>query len=577
MVPNEITRQHILAVMREIDRNGVPAGREGKRFQLLYKGKRYPPKYVISLASKYATGQKLSPSEFSGGQESNGFLAALGFNVVADRPSDTATPRLSAKRDKPFVSTIKRHDERCPGCKATVGALLKKLYGKVEMNYKFEAGTRPEDFIGTPCYQDLEEIFESLETNRGFTQFVKAQTLPNCDFFVPDPGFIVEFDESQHLTACRELTLRKYPAQLSLGFDRNRWMHLCRELCKQDNDPPYRDEQRAWYDTLRDFLPAVKGLKPTVRLYSRETQWCALDPERSADVAKFKQLVENKKPSNWVATVIVESRGASCNEERLVGLRQILDQIGERTVGEGVILFPGGWFSAGEEEAKQLYAWVEENLRETLGNKETDVVVVLGVDGRVAHYGSDHIAKDQIAIAISKEGTRALGRKFHPAPKEIGRVELAQDYRTEEENRSRVLDFNGRKYFLCACYDSFGIKQMAIPNFGIDVVLDLVHGFRQKGEGGSGDVYFAKHGFAGTSKHWNCLTLGAAVFFDREIPHNWPSAVFWNQGTKSTKRWCYSDNPVGPKVIFELPIREGLASIRIFDITEVENLIRRAR
>jgi hypothetical protein len=55
---------------------------------------------------------------------------------------------------------------------------------------------------------------------------------------------------------------------LELGFDKKRWIRLCETIGAKDNDPPYRDEQRAWYDTLRDFLPSIRGLKPTIRLHS---------------------------------------------------------------------------------------------------------------------------------------------------------------------------------------------------------------------------------------------------------------------------------------------------------------------
>ena len=40
-----------------------------------------------------------------------------------------------------------------------------------------------------------------------------------------------------------------------------------------------RDEQRAWYDTLRDLVPSIMGLQPTVRLYASDQVWCSLDPD----------------------------------------------------------------------------------------------------------------------------------------------------------------------------------------------------------------------------------------------------------------------------------------------------------
>jgi hypothetical protein len=84
MIPKEkITEQHVLEALSEIDRTGVPENRQARSFDLSRNDKVYPPKYVLSLASKYATGQELHPSEFSGGEVTNGVLRALGFDVVA--------------------------------------------------------------------------------------------------------------------------------------------------------------------------------------------------------------------------------------------------------------------------------------------------------------------------------------------------------------------------------------------------------------------------------------------------------------------------------------------------------------
>jgi hypothetical protein len=43
-------------------------------------GKRYPPKYVISIASKIAVRKKLTPAEFNGGAEANQFLRKFGMS-----------------------------------------------------------------------------------------------------------------------------------------------------------------------------------------------------------------------------------------------------------------------------------------------------------------------------------------------------------------------------------------------------------------------------------------------------------------------------------------------------------------
>jgi len=188
-----------------------------------------------------------------------------------------------------------RHDERCVKCKKTIEIMLGKIYGSVRANYKFDIGTRPEDFVGFPLYETLKGIFARFQSYRGYRDLVRSKTLRRCDFFVVDTGFIVEFDESQHFTIPRKLSLECYPDNLELGFDKRKWMYLCDEIKAKDNDPYFRDEQRAWYDTLRDFLPEIKGLKPTIRIFSKDFQWCNLDPENPVDVEKFNSILGGRK------------------------------------------------------------------------------------------------------------------------------------------------------------------------------------------------------------------------------------------------------------------------------------------
>jgi len=80
-IPRNITREHVLQALKEIDEKGVPEGKASRTWFLLYGEKRYPPKYVISLANKYANGYELSSSEFIT-RESVSYLSRLGFEVV---------------------------------------------------------------------------------------------------------------------------------------------------------------------------------------------------------------------------------------------------------------------------------------------------------------------------------------------------------------------------------------------------------------------------------------------------------------------------------------------------------------
>lgn len=280
MIPKNIRKEHILKAIDEVKRAGVFEGRSSKKFLIEFNGDFYAPKYVISLANRYANGEKLNPSEFSGGTESNNFLRALGFKIVEVK-----------LRKKIKHAPRKKRGETISGL--TIRKLLERIYGKVEQNYTFDIGTCPEDFLNFSCYGKLKEIYEALQNHRGFREFVDAETLYPCDFFVPNPGFIVEFDELQHFTLPRKISLEIYPNELELGFNREKWIALCAKKDRRDNDKrkPYRDEQRAWYDTLRDFLPAIKGLKPTVRLFVEDLVGCSLNPDDPLDVERFRRLI----------------------------------------------------------------------------------------------------------------------------------------------------------------------------------------------------------------------------------------------------------------------------------------------
>jgi hypothetical protein len=210
MIPKNIRRKHVLNAIEEVKRTGIPEGRRSKKFLIEFNGKYYPPKCIISLANRYVNGKALNPSEFNGGRESNDFLRVLGFQIVEIKSPRKFNPAL-LKESRENTSSKVHYGERCPKCKETLKKLLERIYGNVEENRKFEVGTHLEDFLNTSCYSKLKEIYEALQNHRGFREFVKTTTLPNCDFYIPNPGFIVEFDESQHFTLPRKNRFENVP------------------------------------------------------------------------------------------------------------------------------------------------------------------------------------------------------------------------------------------------------------------------------------------------------------------------------------------------------------------------------
>ena len=171
------------------------------------------------------------------------------------------------------------HSAHCRACKERVREILTAIYGECRVNHRFPWPARPEDYASSAIGNSLEWIRNALGDWRGHRDFIKSPQVPPCDYYVSAQPFILEFDESQHFSQARLITLQLYPKTLRMGFSLTRWQDLCREIKAMDDQPIDRDERRAWYDALRDLVPIVYGFKPTVRLYAGEYEWCALDAE----------------------------------------------------------------------------------------------------------------------------------------------------------------------------------------------------------------------------------------------------------------------------------------------------------
>ena len=189
------------------------------------------------------------------------------------------------------------HSAHCRPCKERVRELLTALYGECRIDVLFPWSARPEDYEKSAIGYSLARIRAALGDLRGHSGFIKSAQVPPCDYYVSNPPFILEFDESQHFTRPRLTSLSLYPDDLKLGFPRPLWMKLCRQIDARDDMPIDRDERRAWYDTLRDLVPTVNGFKPTVRLYAEELEWCSLDSGSARDLELFQLSLQGRAPT----------------------------------------------------------------------------------------------------------------------------------------------------------------------------------------------------------------------------------------------------------------------------------------
>lgn len=84
MIPKELNIKHFKQASAEIDRDSIPPERNSVHYDLVIDGKRYPPKYIVSLATKFATGKEYPASDFNAVEAKNYFLSK-GYEVIDRR------------------------------------------------------------------------------------------------------------------------------------------------------------------------------------------------------------------------------------------------------------------------------------------------------------------------------------------------------------------------------------------------------------------------------------------------------------------------------------------------------------
>jgi 5-methylcytosine-specific restriction protein B len=83
-IPDGITREDVIDAIRAIDGGEDGGFGESTTYDLIFDGRRYPPKMVLGLAARRILGRALRHTEFSGGEQSKCFrvLRSLDFEIV---------------------------------------------------------------------------------------------------------------------------------------------------------------------------------------------------------------------------------------------------------------------------------------------------------------------------------------------------------------------------------------------------------------------------------------------------------------------------------------------------------------
>lgn len=92
MIPKNINEKHIQRAISEILKNEIPSTRKEVHYSLVVNNKKLPPKYVLSIANKYANGVELDSNEFIS-DEARSYLKNKGFDVIDNRISKIEKPQ----------------------------------------------------------------------------------------------------------------------------------------------------------------------------------------------------------------------------------------------------------------------------------------------------------------------------------------------------------------------------------------------------------------------------------------------------------------------------------------------------
>lgn len=264
-----LTKGHVLKAIEEfLTKN--PNHPKARTTFLKYKNHELPAKYILGLAYKIATGIELKKDEYSGGDQTSKILTELGFDIIKkNRMNEQKSNLLFTKKTKLLhLNPVEQ--------KNALQKLLQKKFGIIETEKKFS-------WLKTPSIKNLpieyRLIYKALKNYRGFDKFFKSNLHLLCDFYFHDYKLIIEYDENQHFTLPRKISLEQYPSNILTFFSKSDWINACNSIKAKDNSPPHRDEQRAFYDSVRD-IEASKNGYTLLRIKHNDYDWTSKDSEK---------------------------------------------------------------------------------------------------------------------------------------------------------------------------------------------------------------------------------------------------------------------------------------------------------
>ena len=154
-------------------------------------------------------------------------------------------------------------------------------HGEREKRFPFLVNTHMQiDYSVCIMVARLDDVFDVLQGDIDALSAKPLRTLP-VDYYLDSQNLIIEIDELQHFTPMRHASLSCYASSPHIGFNMDEYKELSQELGEpalfrgafgyrkpthEFNFPNGRCSQRAYFDAMKDVLPVVNGIRPTIRI-----------------------------------------------------------------------------------------------------------------------------------------------------------------------------------------------------------------------------------------------------------------------------------------------------------------------
>ncbi len=292
----EISREDVIKAIDifHAENAGYPSP---KSTFLVYQGKKLPAKHIRGMAYKVAYGEEISKNDFAGGMETIRFFERLEFEIfytgksehlelkpvvkqkLAEQNFEKKVIEVQSKSNlsekQAAVDKIKIPSKAVTHQKNALQLLLNRMFnGDLVCEKTFPWLKTPNIIEG-----DYSNLYKALSEYRGDKTFVKKNVQLRCDFVCESEKLIIEYDERQHFSEARKVSLLSYP-DVPICFDRQLWIQACNDIKAKDGQPINRDEIRAYYDSVRDIEASKHGYK-LVRIMHGQVDYNAFGAEVS--------------------------------------------------------------------------------------------------------------------------------------------------------------------------------------------------------------------------------------------------------------------------------------------------------